>query len=298
MAVNRSPAPEVQDVAERIIGLRHKHLAQNDVRIEYRFRDDRPKAGGQEEWAGLMKVGGWNAVDEALARGIVEQRDDEGNVIPPTGYFRLWVSKPIWDELKPEEREALVDWCLCQARSGHAESSGRLILSTLAPDLKVYFDNLRAYGAWHEKVATVVAMIAANSQQALPLEDKPEEGPPSLGTMAYNTPVGPSDVEANFETLAKDAEAQYRAGETRSLAEVEASAPVAFVTMGCGHEMAQDEYDKGLPCPSCGVQEGLQAVNGANGTNGNGKHEGEEPKQIIVPKGGRRKKTEESEAVA
>lgn len=261
MGFNRSPAPEAEEVALRLIRKHHEHLLKNEVILRYRFRDDLPASGGQEVWYGVQKVGGWASYDVALAEGFDTDEDEESPT--PSGYYRLWFSKPIWDGLKEEQREALVDAALCECGSGVAEKSGRVVLTKLSPDLRLFTGNLGRYGAWHEGVAEAVRAIAKNAQGELPLEEVVQEAEMHVFTQEERE-ADPLYQQAKVAAEEVKAEREAQEGPEST----------HFLTLPCGHEMAYDEFNQGLPCPHCAVQDGISAVASANG---NGKHAGQDP---------------------
>lgn len=149
MATKFTPAPDVQEIAERYIAEYHAHLIQNAVKMVYLFRDDVPVRMGKNVMGEAKKVTGLSAF---LAGQPAEIDYEEISVNPDAEpFFAIIISQPIWDRLTLPQREALIDHELshCYAEEN---DEGEVMLKMLAHDLGEFNAVVRRHGLWQEDV--------------------------------------------------------------------------------------------------------------------------------------------------
>lgn len=132
-------ASEVREIANRLIAEYHGHL--NGIRIDYVFRSDTPKKNGKAVWGTAQKKGNLDA--------YLAGQEDEG--FGHEAFFVITISRPIWDKLTYEQREALVDHELCHCwREDEADEEGRTVtkLSLNPHDLEEFTSVYYRHGDW------------------------------------------------------------------------------------------------------------------------------------------------------
>jgi len=161
-ATEYSAAPDVEKIAQPIINANHRHL--KSVKIEYVFASKTPVTNGKSIWGKLIKISGVNAYLSG----------DVGD------YFVMQISKPIWDELKPEKRKALVDHELCH---GGVDAHGKLFIKP--HDLEEFAEVVNRHGIWTtevEKMAKAVQQFSlftgddSSETAATDAEHQPDAG--------------------------------------------------------------------------------------------------------------------------
>jgi hypothetical protein len=138
---NFSPAPEVKEVAEKLIPKYHGHINDFSVRVDYVFIDKIPKKGGKEVWGYVTKFSGLQAY---------EAKDN------PDGepFFVMVISAPIWEILSAKGKEALVDHELCHIGAKLTEKDEEKVVKLfLKPHDMEEFESInRRYGNWTDEV--------------------------------------------------------------------------------------------------------------------------------------------------
>ncbi|HLM54739.1 MAG TPA: putative metallopeptidase [Pyrinomonadaceae bacterium] len=126
-------APEVAEVAARLIELYHPHL--DGVRIEYVWVNKPPVIGGQKKAAVMRKVSGLHA--------FLATPGAEGE---PKPFFVMEVCLPVWLSKSAEWRLALVDHELKHGgRKGETDA-----LFIVPHDFEDFHDVAERHGAWNE----------------------------------------------------------------------------------------------------------------------------------------------------
>ena len=108
MATTYFSAPEVKEIADKLIPKYHAHLLDLSVKMEYRFIDKIPKKGKKEVWGTCRKI-------SSLPASLAAENPDGDS------FFAIVISKPIWDVLPADKRIALVDHELCHAFAEYNE---------------------------------------------------------------------------------------------------------------------------------------------------------------------------------
>ena len=103
MATTYRPAPAVQRIAEQLIHKHHTHL--QDAHIEYVYRDKASKSGGKTVWGKARKISGLNA--------YLAASNGASDIVYADDFFVIEIAEDVWGQLKPAQREALVDHELC-----------------------------------------------------------------------------------------------------------------------------------------------------------------------------------------
>lgn len=158
------PAPEVEEVARKLINTHHSHLG--PARIEYVFLSEAPKVNGKIEWGRAKKISGLNAW---LAS---ESRERE-----PEEFFVIEIVKSIWLQLNERERQALIDHELTHCE---VEEDGKL--SIKPHDLEEFNSIVRRYGLWRPEIEFF--MEAAQSSQGNLFEAEQKRRAITLGGTA------------------------------------------------------------------------------------------------------------------
>ena len=141
MPTKYTSAPDVKAIAEELIPKYHPHL--ENVRIEYVLSDKTPKQGGKEVWGFVRKVTNLPAF---LASKPNEQK--AGDFSP---FFVMVISEPVWLNLFPDKRTALVDHELCHC-GVEVDDEGNLKLTMIPHDLEEFTRIVDRYGLWYESV--------------------------------------------------------------------------------------------------------------------------------------------------
>ena len=134
-----APANEVKQVAQKLIEDYHHHLF--GFRIEYIFLSECPKQKGKLVWGRARKVSGLNAY---LATDEPEAQ--------PEPFFVVEIVKPVWDELTPLQREALVSHELHHI--GWDEEKDQPMMK--GHDCEEFIGVIQRYGLWREDVKLFV----------------------------------------------------------------------------------------------------------------------------------------------
>lgn len=148
-AVEYTPAPEVEAIAQQLIPRYHPHLLEG-VRIDYCFVSRTPRTSNKEVWGSCRKVTGLHA---HLAG------DGSGDDSP---FFAVTISRPVWDALNERQRVALVDHELCHAAveepdGGDDDAPEPPKLSIRPHDLEEFAEIVRRHGLWREDVQAFLA---------------------------------------------------------------------------------------------------------------------------------------------
>jgi hypothetical protein len=138
VAQEYQPAPEVEDVARRLINDFHSHLA--TVRIDYVFAVEQLKEKGKLVWGRAKKISGLNAwlASETRMREAAS----------PEEFFVIEIHKQTWQMLDEKSRKALVDHELHHCDVDMETSK----LSTRPHDLEEFNAIVRRYGLWRDDI--------------------------------------------------------------------------------------------------------------------------------------------------
>jgi hypothetical protein len=138
-----APAPEVAEVAARLIERFHPHL--RGVRIEYVFLSKPPRQSGRVLAGRARKVTGLNAY---LAT--------PGSSGEPQPFFVIEIVAPIWDAWPGAKRLALVNHEL--KHCGRNVETGAL--SIIPHDVEEFHDIALWHGAWDEDLELLAEALS------------------------------------------------------------------------------------------------------------------------------------------
>ncbi|HKQ90868.1 MAG TPA: putative metallopeptidase [Blastocatellia bacterium] len=131
------PAPEVKEVARRLIDDFHTHLA--TVRIEYVFCVEQLKEKGKVVWGRAKKVSGLNA--------WLADEDRDYGAKSPDDFFVVEIHRATWLMIDEKSRRALVDHELCHF---WVDENGNLAI--LGHDLEEFNAVVRRHGLWADDI--------------------------------------------------------------------------------------------------------------------------------------------------
>ena len=146
-------ADDVKEVGDRLIHNDFTHLL--GIRVEYVFSEKQMTKGGMEIWGKAQKVGSLNAF---LAGGPAAKEDGETEA-----FFAIVISRPVWDRLLDQPREALVFHELCHLGVMRDEEGSVKSISIIPHDLEEFEKVVHRYGLWRESVRTF--LDAARSEE-------------------------------------------------------------------------------------------------------------------------------------
>lgn len=134
--VTYSDAPEVREIADKLIPKHHPHL--EGSRIDYVFRSKHSTNKGKIVGGKARKVTGLNAFLASSGR-----RGFHG-----TDLFVIEIAHDLWEQLPQEQRVALVDHELCHCFREVDDETGEWVLSILPHDLEEFAEVVKRHGIW------------------------------------------------------------------------------------------------------------------------------------------------------
>lgn len=188
---NIRPALEAQNLAGDVIERHHEHLV--DARILWLFTTAKRKKANRV------------VLGTAARLGVVARYLSSGLESIDTGYdFMIMLSERQWTGLKPAQRVALVDHCLCRCgqrvtvnkRTG-AETA---TWCTLAPDVEEFSAVVERHGLW----LTAQQEFHKRAGRQLPL-DEPDE-PKAARQPRRKTVAEPDGIVVSTERVDESAD--------------------------------------------------------------------------------------------
>lgn len=159
-------APEVEEIAEKLIADYHTHLG--DERIRYVFRDPPAKTKGHIALGKARKVGGLNA---HLVQLVGRER-----IAGPVDFFVVEIAFEPWGQMDEKARIALVDHELCHFEIVEPDKpDDHRKLAIKGHDLEEFHEIVRRHGFWQPSIRELVD--AANSQLELNIAGDSEDEP-------------------------------------------------------------------------------------------------------------------------
>ncbi len=149
MAKEIMDSESVEAQAKKILELHHADLA--TARIKYVFVDKASMRGGRPVLGKARK-----------ASGVLEHFADADFVIE--------VALDQWNNLEPNQKEALVDHLLEFCMGEEDENTGEMKWLMREPDVKEFSTILRRHGAWHDSLVGFVEIA-----HSIPIEDRIRE---------------------------------------------------------------------------------------------------------------------------
>lgn len=157
-------APEPTEIAQMLIKRDFPEL--DGHRVECVFCLEPQKRLNQVAWAYIYVLRGINAYNARRNDpDFLEKATDCGpdEWVPPDESFQIVVWKRLWDELKPEQREALIFHELRHAAVEYG-NDGFPKLALVGHDLEEFDDVVRRYGAWREQVSSFAESLDAGKE--------------------------------------------------------------------------------------------------------------------------------------
>jgi hypothetical protein len=155
MATSWKNAPEVREIAERLIPKYHQHLELRADEIWYIFREKATTSKGRVTLGKAHKLGG-------MACYLIHTSADEINEFGDTAEFAdMFVIEIAWDEwqaLTTEAREALVDHEL-EHLDIEVTDSGDLKRSLRGHDVEEFGAILKRHGLWKKDLEHFVEQL-------------------------------------------------------------------------------------------------------------------------------------------
>lgn len=155
-------APEVKELADRLIKVVNEHQHLNFCNVVYLFNRVVDKVRGAEALATASKVTGRNAY--FLIAGV-----DSSEFIEPEACFVISVWEEGWEQLTDKQREALIDHELCHCKViEDDDGTGRLFIKP--HDIEEFHSIAKRHGDWRPDITSFVRDVQAG-QGRLRLED-------------------------------------------------------------------------------------------------------------------------------
>ncbi len=165
-------APEVEDIAGRLIRDHHAYLRQSDIRYLFRVADSWTKSG--------KEVYGQATVVSGAMRHIAGDADAV-----------VLVNARIWSDLSDAQREALVDHELTHLQprtdaDGDIQShpDGRPILCTTSHDVEEFAAVIKRHGLWRPDLERAAAVFRAVPMDLNPPAEEDDRGADMEGAAA------------------------------------------------------------------------------------------------------------------
>lgn len=133
-------AEEVAALAWELVQDHHPHLEEN-VRIEFVWRDEAAVSKGRTKLATARKISGLNA--------FLGRPDPDADVYDD--FFVMEVAEDMWLLMNAAQRRALVDHELCHMV---LDEKGKIALK--AHDVEEFIDVIQRHGLWKRDVAELV----------------------------------------------------------------------------------------------------------------------------------------------
>lgn len=148
MAKEYTPAPEVRDIAEKLIEILKPELEAFEIR--YIFCSENPKSSGRECIGLARKVVGLNA----FLAGHQE------------GFFVMEIGLPAWERLAPEQRLAVVHHELC-----HFGISDEGNLAIVPHDVEEFTAVAEVFGSWDARLHVFADALRRGNEDSGARED-------------------------------------------------------------------------------------------------------------------------------
>lgn len=144
MAAMWTSAPEVEELAAKLIETVDRHAFLADVRVDFVFIDQAPKSKGRLVLGRARKIGGLSAY---LADGVPRSGPNVDGFAARHPFFVVEISFDTWQELSDAQKVALVDHELCHCRV-EFDDGGECVLSTVGHDVEEFACVVERHGLW------------------------------------------------------------------------------------------------------------------------------------------------------
>lgn len=143
-------APEVRDIAARLIPRYHSHLLSWAEEIRYVFRNEAQVSKGRTVWGKAHKIAGLPCYLATNAPGDLNAFDDVPP--PPADMFVMEIAADIWERLTDKQKEALVDHELMHFTIEMDDNVG-LVRGIRGHDVEEFREVVERHGAWKPDLA-------------------------------------------------------------------------------------------------------------------------------------------------
>lgn len=166
MSVTYSAAPQVANIASKLIPEHHDHLA--DVTVEFVFRSEHAERHGNVVLGKARKVSGLNAF-------LVHAATGEGGDEP---FFVIEVAQDIWSVFTSDERVALVDHELSHCRIKVTKDGTQLYVAP--PDIEDFAGVINRHGLWRPDLREFFKTVKTGQPTLWSQLDELEDGDASV----------------------------------------------------------------------------------------------------------------------
>lgn len=137
-------APEVKEIADRLIPEHHQEIELWMDEIRYVFRDKAQKSKGRVVLGKAHKVGGMACYLIHSATGDINEFGDQAEDM-----FVVEIAEDAWETLTARQKEALVDHELCHfSIEIDEETEGEVIRKIVGHDVEEFRAVVERWGAW------------------------------------------------------------------------------------------------------------------------------------------------------
>jgi len=136
-------APEVKEIADRLIPEHHQEIELWMDEIRYIFRDKAAKSKGRVVLGKAHKVGGMACYLIHSATGDSNEFGDQAGDM-----FVVEIAEDAWENLTARQRVALVDHELCHFSIEIDEDDGTVLRKIVGHDVEEFSAIAQRYGAW------------------------------------------------------------------------------------------------------------------------------------------------------
>lgn len=127
--------PRVYGTLMRLIGQYHPEVADFKEKIGIVFKEKTSRSGGKFVLASVVK-----------APPIVRLLSEKDYI------YLFYISDEAWGMMNEEQREALIDRCLCALKSKYDKKADQIKYLILKPDVVAYKQELARYGYWWKEI--------------------------------------------------------------------------------------------------------------------------------------------------
>jgi hypothetical protein len=140
-------APEVKDIAERLIMAHHPNLELWMDEIRYVFRNEATKSKGKTVFGKAHKITKLACYLANNSPGDVNSFDDDP---PPADMFVMEIAADVWEVLTLAQRDALVDHELSHFDIEYDEDGFKRLIRP--HDLEEFTAIAKRHGAWRPEI--------------------------------------------------------------------------------------------------------------------------------------------------
>lgn len=185
MSVTYTAAPQVANIAEKIIAEHHSHL--EDIEVTYVFRSEHAERHGNIVFGKARKVSGLNAflIAQAGLAGVEATVNGKAFDLTASGepFFVIEIAQDIWATLSTAEREALVDHELSHCRTKY-NKDGELTLYVATPDVEDFSAVIERRGLWRPNLRQFFKAAKAGQPTLWAELEEDEDGNATIHDMA------------------------------------------------------------------------------------------------------------------